>query len=109
MAKDKDYISMIHTSAWLRLRKSVLTKHPICQNCIASGLLTPATEVHHINPVEDALTKAEKRRLMFNINNLRALCHDCHVKAHIELGRSGKVATCKRTAKHVEEFVKKYF
>ena len=58
MAKDKEYNKLIHTNKWLRLRRDVLTKHPICQRCEAEGRLTPATEVHHIRPVEEAFTKA---------------------------------------------------
>ena len=39
--------------------------------------------------VEDAMTQTEMRRLMFDVHNLRSMCHDCHVKTHTEMGRSG--------------------
>lgn len=99
---------MIHTMRWLRLRRNQLSEHPICQRCEAEGRLTPATEVHHIIPVEDALTFAEKQRLMFDYSNLRSLCHDCHVKTHMEMGRSGK-AHARRIAKaQLDAFEKKF-
>ena len=56
MAKDKDYVQLIHTERWLRLRRDKLTASPLCERCQQAGLLTPATEVHHVTPVEDGLT-----------------------------------------------------
>jgi 5-methylcytosine-specific restriction protein A len=46
---------------------------------------------------------------MYAPNNLCALCHDCHVKVHTELGRSGKEATRKRNDEHVAAVIKKFF
>lgn len=108
MAKDADYKRLIHTSRWLKLRRDVLTAHPLCVECEAAGLIAPASEVHHITPVESGLTMAEKEALMFSPSNLKPLCHDCHVKAHIELGRSGRAATRRRSAEHLERFKKKF-
>lgn len=109
MAKDKEYNKLIHTNKWLRLRRNVLTKHPICQRCEAEGRLTPATEVHHVRPVEEAFSKVERVQRMYDPHNVRALCHDCHVKTHTELGRSGKEANKKRNAEHVQQVVNKFF
>lgn len=109
MAKDKDYIKLIHTPRWLRLRRAVLTSHPLCERCGDQGYITPATEVHHRRPVEYGVTYAEKCRLMYDVNNLRALCHDCHVKEHTGMGRSGKAATKRRNAEQVARVVKKFF
>ena len=82
MAKDKDYRRLIHSNRWIKLRRAKLTACPLCEDCKETGRITPATEVHHIKPVEDALNLADKESLMFDIHNLRALCHDCHVAAH---------------------------
>lgn len=109
MAKDKEYQQLIHTTKWLRLRRDTLTAHPLCQRCEKAGVITAATEVHHVHPVEEAYTKAERTQRMYDPHNLRALCHDCHVKTHTELGRSGKEATRKRNSEHVNEIVKKFF
>lgn len=54
MAKDKDYIRMIHTARWLRLRRDKLTVQPLCERCEEEGRLAPATEVHHVLPVASA-------------------------------------------------------
>ena len=109
MAKDSTYIKLIHTSRWLKLRRDILTLHPLCQRCQAGGVITSATEVHHINPVEEAFSIREKEQRMYDSSNLQALCHDCHVKTHTEMGRSGKVAAKQRATKQVNDIVRKFF
>ena len=109
MSKDKDYIKMIHSARWLRLRHEVLSMHPLCEKCKEKGYVQAAREVHHITPVETALTYTEKERLMFNPGNLIALCHDCHVKIHTEMGRSGREANKKRQSERVEKIKEKFF
>ncbi len=108
MAKDKDYNKMIHSSRWVKLRRSVLSGEPLCRRCKAQGFITLAVELHHIIPVEEGLTIADKERLMFNPSNLMPLCHRCHVDIHIELGRGGKEANVRRTGKKLEEFKKSF-
>lgn len=108
MAKDKDYQKLIHTNRWLRLRRAVLTAHPLCERCLEAGSITPATEVHHHTPVEYGMNYAEKQQLMFDPANLRALCHNCHVEVHIELGRSGKAATKRRNKEQLDRFKQKF-
>ena len=109
MAKDKDYRKLIHTPRWLRLRRDILTEHPLCERCEADGYVTPATEVHHRKPVEYGINYNEKYRLMYDPKNLCALCRDCHVKVHIEMGRSGKEATRRRNAEQVAATIVKFF
>ena len=109
MAKDKDYRKLIHAGRWLRLRKEILTAQPICQECQKAGRIEAATEVHHIRPVEEAITYADKRQRMYDPHNLQALCHDCHVKIHTEAGRSGKEATKKRNREQAAQVIKKFF
>lgn len=109
MAKDKEYQQLIHTGRWLKLRRDILTAHPCCQLCQQRGEITAATEVHHVRPVEDAFSRAERAQRMYDPHNLLALCHNCHVQVHVELGRSGKAATAKRNAEHVAAIVDRFF
>ena len=109
MAKDKDYIQLINTTRWKQLRKSILDAYPLCQRCQQEGRLTAAQEVHHVRPVEEAITYADKMQRMYDAHNLQALCHDCHVKTHTEQGRCGREATKKRNEKQVEQVIKKFF
>jgi len=46
---------------------------------------------------------------MYDPGNLMALCHDCHVKIHTEMGRSGKKATQRRNAEQIAGAIKKFF
>lgn len=108
MAKDKDYIKLIHTARWLRLRHDKLSEHPLCERCQEEDRITPATEVHHVRPVEEGLSITDKKSLMFDWYNLRALCHDCHVKTHTEMGRCGKVLAKNRARAQLSAFRKKY-
>ena len=109
MARNDNYIKLIHRNEWVKLRRQVLTTHPLCQRCEANGRLTAACEVHHIRPVEEAIGEAEQRRLMYDPMNLMALCHRCHVEIHTEMGRSGKVANKQRNDKQIAEVVERFF
>lgn len=109
MAKDATYRRLINTVRWQRLRRAVLTAHPLCERCEESGLVTPSCEVHHRVPVESAVTLREKEQLMFDSANLEALCHDCHVVRHTEMGRSGREATRKRNDEQTRAVVARFF
>lgn len=89
MSKNPEYVKLINTATWRQLRLMQLRRHPLCQDCAGRGELTAATEVHHTVPVETGLTDDERRRLCYSADNLRSLCHRCHVEAHRALGRSG--------------------
>ena len=108
MAKDKDYIKLLHAARWIKLRHKKLSKNPLCERCKEEDRITPATEVHHITPVEVGLTRQDKERLAYDWHNLKALCHDCHVKTHAEMGRSGKVQVKNRTREHLKRFAEKF-
>ncbi len=109
MAKDADYRRLIHSARWLRLRREVLTRHPLCARCEEEGRVRTATEVHHVRPVEEATCLREKELLMFSPSNLRPLCHDCHVKTHTEMGRSGREANTRRKAEQASLINRRFF
>ncbi len=109
MAKDETYKRLIHTMRWVKLRRTVLGSAPLCERCMKEGRVTAATEVHHIRPVEEGATKREKECLMFDIFNLRALCHDCHVQTHTEMGGCGREQTKRRNAARSESFRMRFF
>lgn len=102
------YQKMINSSRWVTLRSVILADHPFCQNCKEKGVLKVATEVHHVRPVEDGLTQTDMQRLMFNEQNLRALCHDCHVAAHQDLGRSGRKRNERVTKEYLNQIIERF-
>lgn len=57
---------------WEKLRRAFLARHPLCARHQALDQLVPATEVHHVVPIETA----PDRRLDWD--NLEALCKPCH-------------------------------
>jgi 5-methylcytosine-specific restriction endonuclease McrA len=60
---------------WRRCRQLALHRDKyMCQDCKAKGKVVPATEVHHVIPLED------RPDLALELSNLRCLCHDCHEK-----------------------------
>lgn len=68
-------------ATWDKLRILILSRDcGLCQVCLAIGRVTLATEVDHIKAKADGGTDDE--------NNLRAICHPCHV-----------AATCKQQGK----------
>lgn len=87
----------------------MLTAHPACQDCEAEGLLTPATEVHHVVPVDSGRTFEDKRRLAYDPCNLRALCHACHVRVHHELGSYQRVKAGESAHKEVQAAIARIF
>jgi 5-methylcytosine-specific restriction protein A len=109
MAKDADYIKLIHTARWVKLRHTVLTEHPLCQRCEADGKIVSAVEVHHIQPVEYGMTHGDKKALMFDEGNLIALCHACHVAIHKEMGRSGRAATERHNKALLQRAIERFF
>ena len=65
---------------WRKLRDTYIHKHPICEECLKQGKVTPATDVHHmISPFQHGEIKYN---LLLDYDNLMALCKDCHGKLH---------------------------
>lgn len=63
---------------WKKIRNAYAQAHPLCEECLKQGRLTPLDEVHHIIPVDRGGTNSW--------NNLMSLCHSCHEKIHKKLG-----------------------
>ena len=64
--------------AWKRIRDRHISQHPLCEECIKVGKMTPAAEVHHKTPISQGGTHARE--------NLMSLCRSCHNKIHHEIG-----------------------
>ena len=96
MSKSVMYRCLINTNKWKELRRWKLSRNPLCERCAEEGRTTAATEVHHVRPVEDVQGRREMSARMFDPHNLRSLCHDCHVRTHTEMGRSGKAHAARK-------------
>lgn len=74
---------------WRPIREAVMVRDQgLCQRCLADGRLTPATQVHHrISPFQRGLSPADFDRYAWSLDNLEALCRDCHMAIHAEEGQ----------------------
>ena len=63
---------------WRKIRNRYAEAHPLCEQCLKEGRMTPMEEVHHIIPVDRGGTN--------EVSNLMSLCHSCHEKIHVALG-----------------------
>jgi len=61
-----------HSPSWRILREIKLSNDPLCEECKKKGILTPATEVHHIVDIY------EDPSLRLEYSNLQGLCKSCH-------------------------------
>ena len=57
---------------WKRLRKTVLSKQPLCLSCSKYGVVVASEDVDHIIPHRG------DQLLFSSLSNLQALCHSCH-------------------------------
>lgn len=63
---------------WQRRRVLFLRAHPLCAECQRHGLVTAATDVHHVIALRNGGGDEDE--------NLEALCHPCHSRI---TGRGG--------------------
>ena len=109
MSKDANYKRMIQSVRWAKLRREKIKLNPLCQDCLESGIYSPAQEVHHITPCETARSFKQMEELMFNLGNLRSLCHECHVLTHKRLASHSKDAQRRNTDERNKRFFDKFF
>lgn len=72
-----------NSKGWLHLRRRFRKDNPFCARCKSLGQLTAATQTDHVIPIK------VNPALIYDINNLQALCHKCHAKkgAYEKLGK----------------------
>lgn len=61
---------------WKKLSERIRKNEPLCHDCQAKGIATPAKEVHHIIKIKDA------PGLKYEQDNLVPLCEACHRERH---------------------------
>ena len=62
------------------MRDTYLREHPICEECLAKGKVTPAEDVHHKrSPFRGGEVNYN---LLLDYHNLESVCKDCHGEIH---------------------------
>lgn len=107
--RDEHYTQWMNSREWRNLRTVTLRAHPLCAACSRRGIVTSATEVHHIRPVESGRDIETRRALAFDPANVEPLCHACHIEAHKAMGKGTREENEQRHANNVKEFTEKYF
>lgn len=87
------------------MRRKKISDNPLCEICDSKGVIKPASEVHHIVPIES--DPARMKALCFDEGNLQSLCHDCHVQVHIDMRSKSKDVTKQRNKDKTNNFVNK--
>lgn len=59
------------TTAWQKIRAWQLAQQPLCEECLSIGVVTPATDVHHVEAHKGDLEK-------FWNGPFRSDCASCH-------------------------------
>jgi 5-methylcytosine-specific restriction protein A len=68
-----------NTPRWKRLRALKFRENPLCEKCLAKGLVRQTEEVHHIIPTN---IQHPDEDLIYDYDNLISLCKECHTEAH---------------------------
>lgn len=67
-------------TTWRKLRDTYMKSHPICEECLKTGKVTAATDIHHIkSPFRNGEVNYG---LLLDDKNLMSLCAECHGKIH---------------------------
>jgi len=67
--------------SWRKCRQSFLnSKGHLCEVCRKKGMIVPATQVHHKQPITPENLKNPE--ITLNHANLMALCDECHQAQH---------------------------
>ena len=77
-----DHIAVYNTQRWRSLRLMYLKQHTLCEVCLKQNKIVLAEDVHHKQYISTATTKEGKQVLGFDVNNLQAVCKDCHKEIH---------------------------
>ena len=65
---------------WRALRDNWMKMHPLCEECLLEGKITPAEDVHHVRtPFKGGVINYQ---LLLDKNNLTSLCKKHHAEIH---------------------------
>lgn len=65
---------------WRKMRDTYMHEHPLCEECLKQGKVTPAEDIHH---KRSPFQKGEVNwNLLLDYNNLEAVCKTCHATIH---------------------------
>lgn len=73
--------NIYQSKRWKLLRQYYLNLHPLCEICLARGIIKPADDVHHADSFLNY--NGDKRiEVAFDKDNLVSVCRQCHNWLH---------------------------
>lgn len=82
--KREERQKIYQSARWKELRQSKLMQQPLCELCLAKGIITPAIDVHHIDSFMN-YTGTDRLKYAFNFANLMSICKECHTRLHLTI------------------------
>ena len=74
--------SFYKSTQWKKCRSAYWSTHPICERCLAQGVITPTEIIHHkVYLTPENMNNAE---LAYGFDNLEALCREHHNQEHFK-------------------------
>ena len=81
--RHKERQALYQSKRWKDLREYMVMTHPLCEDCLEEGRITPTEDIHHVlSPFQRGISEEEKAKRAYDENNLVALCRECHIKRH---------------------------
>lgn len=77
----QDRQKVYQSAKWKKLRQAKLMANPLCEVCLANGIIKPAIDVHHIDSFMN-YTGNKRLQLAYDYANLQSLCKECHSEIH---------------------------
>lgn len=72
---------LYNDTKYRKIRDWYMMEHPLCEECLKEGKVTPSTQCHHIkSPFAAGLSEFESYIRLRDNGNLKALCvyhHEC--------------------------------
>lgn len=106
---NKDYKSLINTTKWRKIRENKLSMNPLCELCEEEEKTILATEIHHVNPIQNGINYADMEDRAYDMNNLQSLCHEHHKNIHIGMKKISKKAIKDVNNKKTQFFMDRFF
>ena len=79
--KREDRQKIYQSAKWKKLREAKLMADPLCQRCLAKGIIKPSVDIHHIDSFMN-YTGNMRLQKAYDYNNLESLCKECHSSEH---------------------------
>lgn len=91
MSSEEDRKLVYNTPRWKALREKILDKSGgLCVECEKKGLTREAVIVHHRKPWKEGRNESERNALIWDENNLEAVCIPCHNVLHFGMCETNK-------------------